>query len=201
MMGFMALTIVPANEAGCDDLAEVFGSRGAAAECQCQRYRLARGESFRSTPVEARVERLREQTACGDPSAPETSGLVAYLDGEPVGWCAVAPRAAYEGLVRNSNQTAWRGRQEDRADQGVWAVTCLLTRVGRRGQGVASGLASAAVDFARERGAQRLEAYPITVAGATWGEEHPGPLEVYLRAGFEVVHRPSKRRAVVAVDL
>ncbi|MCE1180067.1 N-acetyltransferase family protein [Actinomycetota bacterium] len=197
----MSLEIRPANQATWEDLQTLFGERGAAAECQCQRYRLARGESFRGTPVEVRAQRLREQTACGDPRSPGTSGLVAYRDGSPVGWCAVSPRADLAGLVRNSNQTAWRGRDEDRTDPAVWAVTCLFVRPGERGQGVAHELASAAVAFARERGAARLEAYPITVDHADWGEEHPGPLSVYLAAGFKVVHTPSKRRAVVSVDL
>lgn len=194
------IEIMPANNASFEDLADIFGVRGASGECWCQRYRLARGESFRSTPVEDRAERLRDQTACGDPGSDDTSGLIARLDGEPAGWCAVAPRSSYDGLVRNSNQTAWRGRDEDRADPGVWAVTCVLTRTGFRGRGVARALAVASVDFARTRGARRLEAYPITVANANWSEEHPGPLAIYLAAGFEIVHRPSKRRAVVAVD-
>jgi GNAT superfamily N-acetyltransferase len=197
----MTLRVVPANEASCRDLETVFGARSSAAECRCQRYRLARGESFRSTAVEDRAERLRSQTACGDRGAPRTSGLVAYDGDEPVGWAAVSPRVELEGLVRNSNQTAWRGRDEDRGDPDVWAVTCVLTRVGHRGEGVATALVAAAAPFARERGARRLEAYPITVANATWGEEHPGPLPIYLAAGFAVIHRPSTRRAVVSIDL
>jgi hypothetical protein len=47
-----------------------------------------------SVPVAERARRMREQTACGHPDSDTTSGLVAYLDGEPVGWCAVEPRAA-----------------------------------------------------------------------------------------------------------
>lgn len=194
------LRVVPANLAGCADLAAVFGTRGPAATCFCQRYRLAPGEAFKHAPAEDRAERLRDQTGCGDPDAPTTTGLVAYLGQDPAGWCAVAPRSSYPGLVRNSNQTAWRGRDEDREDGSVWAVTCLLTRKEFRGAGVAGALAAAAVEHARERGARALEAYPVTVE-ATFGEEHPGPLSVYLRAGFEVVHRPSARRAVVRIDL
>ena len=59
-----AITIVPANEATCDDLQAVFGSRGSAAGCQCQRYKLQPRESFRSFPVEERARRLRRQTDC-----------------------------------------------------------------------------------------------------------------------------------------
>jgi hypothetical protein len=34
------VTIVPANEASWEDLKAVLGARGAAAICQCQRYKL-----------------------------------------------------------------------------------------------------------------------------------------------------------------
>ena len=124
-------TIVPANEASCDDLQAVFGTRGTAAYCQCQRYKLRRWEAFAKFPVEERAHRLRVQTDCGHPESDTTSGLVAYLDGEPVGWCAVEPRAAYEGLRRN-NRVPWEGRAEDKADDSVWAVTCVFAPAGFR---------------------------------------------------------------------
>jgi len=198
----MALVVVPANRVGCDDLAAVMDSRSSAARCQCQRYRLAPGESFRTVPAEARAARLREQTACGDPRAAATSGLVALLDEEPAGWCAVAPRASYGGLVHNANQTAWRGRREDRDDPSVWAITCLLTRPRMRRRGVATALVAAAVRHARDSGATRLEAYPFVEGAHTLSEEeHPGPLAAFLDAGFTVAHRPSKRRAVVSLEL
>ena len=104
-----------------------------ASRCQCQRYKLRPREAFRSFPVEERADRLRRQTECGHPRSRTTSGLVAYLDGEPVGWCAVEPRTAYEGLVRN-NRVPWEGRGEDKTDDSVWAVTCLFTRAGFRKQ-------------------------------------------------------------------
>ena len=53
------LTIVPANEASWEDLQAVFGSRGPAATCQCQRYKLQPRESFGSVPAEERAFRLR----------------------------------------------------------------------------------------------------------------------------------------------
>jgi len=191
------VTVRSANEASCEEIQRVLGQRGGGHDCQCQRYRLERGESFAHQPVEERRARLEDQTACGDLTATTTSGLVAWLGEEPVGWCAVAPRSSYAGLVRNANQTAWRGRDEDRGDDSIWAVTCVLIRAGFRGRGVSRALARAAVEFARERGAGALEAYPVTVPGATWGEAHPGALGIYLDAGFEVVHTPSPRRAVV----
>ena len=44
------ITVVPANEASWEDLQAVLGTRGGAAVCQCQRFKLQPKESFGSTP-------------------------------------------------------------------------------------------------------------------------------------------------------
>jgi GNAT superfamily N-acetyltransferase len=194
-----AISVVPANEASWEDLQTVFGTRGQASRCQCQRYKLRPRESFRSFPAEERAFRLREQTDCGHPESGTTSGLVAYLDGEPVGWCAVEPRTAYGGLVRN-NRVPWEGRTEDKADDSVWAVTCLFTRAGFRKRGVSRALARAAVDFARERGARAIEGYPMTTKDVIAEELHVGTEGVFAAAGFTEVSRPTRRRVVVRLD-
>ncbi len=191
-----ALAIVPANEASCGDLRTLFGTRGAAASCQCQRYKLGPREAFRSFPVEERVRRLHEQTACGDPGSEKTSGLVAYLGPEPVGWCAVERRARFQGLLRVA-RVPWEGRDEDKADGSVWAVTCLFTRAGFRRRGVSRSLAHAAVAFARDRGARAIEAYPIRAANAILEELHVGTPEVFAGAGLVEVGRPTVRRLVM----
>ena len=194
-----AISVVPANEAGCSDLQTLFGTRGAASWCQCQRYRLRPRESFRSFPVEERVRRLYEQTDCGHPESDRTSGLVAYLDGEPVGWCAVQPRTEYEGLVRVS-RVPWEGRKEDKSDDAVWAVTCLFARAGFRRRGVSRALARAAVAFARERGAHAIEAYPIVTKDVIAEELHVGTPSVFADAGLVEVSRPTARRVVMRLD-
>jgi GNAT superfamily N-acetyltransferase len=197
-----ALRIVPANRATCEDLQTVFGTRGTAAICQCQRFKLAPGEAFKSYPAEERALRLRAQTNCGQPRATTTSGLVAYLDGEPVGWRAVDPRPAYEGLLR-VYRVPWEGRSEDKTDESVWAVTCVFARAGFRRRGIGYALARAAIDFSRGRGARALEAYPmLTKAGEdiTWGELHMGTRSMFAAAGFNEVGRPTLRRAVMRID-
>ena len=52
------MRIVPANEASWEDLQAIFGTRGTAARCQCQRYKLRPNEAFRKFPVEERQFRL-----------------------------------------------------------------------------------------------------------------------------------------------
>jgi GNAT superfamily N-acetyltransferase len=191
--------IVPANEASWDDLQAVFGTRGPAARCQCQRYKLRPREAFRNFPVEERAARLRAQTDSGHPDAEATAGLVAYLEDEPVGWCAVEPRTAYDGLLRN-NRVPWEGRDEDKADAAVWAVTCIFTRAGFRKRGVSRALVRAAVDFARDRGARALEGYPITTKDVIVEELGVGTEGVFAAAGFSEVSRPTKRRMVMRID-
>ena len=58
-------------------------------------------ESWASVGAEELGFRLRTQTDCGHSESGSTSGLVAYLDEEPVGWCAVEPRTAYVRLGRS----------------------------------------------------------------------------------------------------
>jgi GNAT superfamily N-acetyltransferase len=195
-----SLSIVPANEASWDDLRAIFGVRGYAAYCQCQRFKIG-PHGWTELPIEVRMERLREQTHCGDPTARTTSGIVAYLDGEPVGWCAVEPRTAYPRLP--PARVAWKARGEDKDDESVWAVTCFATRAGFRRRGISRALAHATIDFARARGARSLEAYPmITEPGQeiTWGEVHVGARTIFAEAGFTEVSHPTLRRVVMRID-
>ena len=194
------VTIVPANQASWEDLQAVLGTRGDPSRCQCQWYKIPHSE-WRAVPVEERALRLRQQSDCGHPKSGTTTGLVAYLDGEPVGWCAVEPRPTYPRLLRT--RVPWSGRSEDKTDDGIWAVTCFVTRAGFRRRGVSRALARAAVDFARKRGARALEGYPmITEPGReiTWGELHVGSRSIFAAAGFTEVSRPTARRVVMRVD-
>jgi GNAT superfamily N-acetyltransferase len=193
------LTVVPANEASWDDLAAIFGTADAG-RCQCQRYKVL-GWLWRDSTQPERTAMLRAQTACGDPDAEATSGLVGYVDGEPAGWVAVEPRTAYTKL--RTMPIPWKGRDEDRDDHDVWAVTCFVVRKGYRGRGMTYLLAEATIDYARERGARALEAYPMIVAPGkviTWGELHVGARQVFEDAGFRQVSHPTLRRVVMRID-
>lgn len=193
-----ALTIRPANEASWDDLQKVLSST-APANCQCQRYKMRPKECFVSFPAEERADRLRIQTDPGCADAEATTGLVAYLDGEPVGWCAVEPRTAYIGMVRGG-RVAWNGRSEDRTDDGVWAMTCFVTRAGFRRRGISLALARAAVDYARRHGARAVEGYPMTTTNVVLDELHVGTESTFAAAGFTEASRPSPRRVVMRID-
>ena len=176
------LTIVGANQASWADLQAIFGTTGSPGHCYCQFFKV-RDRDWRSFTDQQRHDRLREQTNCGNPHARATSGLVAYLGDEPVGWVAVEPRTAYPRLPRM--RTVWSGRQEDQADDSVWAITCFVTRKGFRRRGVSYALAAATIEFARKHGARALEAYAMeTEPGKelTWGELYVGARQVFAKA-------------------
>lgn len=187
----MAIVVRPVSEALFDDIQAIFGSRGQAARCQCQRYRMG-WSAWKSDNVQGRRELLRDQVV-------EGHGLVAHLDDEPVGWCSIAPRCEYTYL----RQPTWKGRSEDKEDASIWAVTCFVTRPGFRRQGVSRALVAGTIDLARDCGARAVEAYPMKPApgkDVTWGEMHVGALSAFLAAGFRIVRVPSLRRAIVRYD-
>jgi GNAT superfamily N-acetyltransferase len=193
-----SLRIVPANEASWDDIQSIL--TGTAGRCQCQRQRLG-DRDWWHLPVAERAAILREETHCGDPRSAETIGIVAYVDDEPAGWCAVDVRGVY-GRVRGS-PVPWKGRDEDKDDPSVWAIACLVVRKGFRHQGLTYPLVAAAVEHARARGAASVEGYPLLTEGkeVTWDELSVGPLGPFLAAGFREVSHPTKRRVVMRLDL
>ncbi|GAA1948726.1 GNAT family N-acetyltransferase [Microbacterium deminutum] len=192
------IRIVPANEASWDDLQAIL--TGSAGRCQCQRQRLGDHDWFR-IPVDGRAAILREETHCGDPRATETIGIVAYVDDDPAGWCAVDARSVY-GRVRGS-PVPWKDRSEDKDDASVWAIACVVVRKGFRHQGLTYPLVAAAVEHARARGARVIEGYPLLTEGreVIWDELSVGPIGPFVAAGFREVSHPTKRRVVMRLEL
>jgi GNAT superfamily N-acetyltransferase len=172
------------------DVVTVFDGPGDPGRCWCQWF--FRGAQADHAHADANREALQRQVQQRPP------GVLAYLDGAPSGWCAVAPRPGYTRLTRSQ---LLRGTpQEQLADDAVWAVTCFVVRRGARRQGLAGPLLEGAVQLARRGGATVVEGYPVDVARSrrrSAAELYHGPLQVFLRAGFTEVGRPSPDRPVV----
>jgi GNAT superfamily N-acetyltransferase len=182
------LDVRPVTPERWDDLAELAGERGFTSGCWCMWWRVTSKEFDERHGAGLRRDLHRLVDAGPEP------GLLAYVDGVPAGWVAVAPRDEYPRLDRSPKL-----RRLD--DRPVWSITCFTIDRRHRRRGVAAVLLDAAVDFARERGAEVVEAYPIDTAGGKRSSElYTGTLAMFERAGFEEVARrggrPIVRRAV-----
>ncbi len=125
----------------------------------------------------------------------EVPGVIAYHNGDPVGWCAVAPRADYPRLSRSRIL-----KPVD--DRPVWSIVCLFVAKAYRGMGVSSALISAAVDFVRMKGGSTVEAYPVEPKKKMPDAFAFHGLAVsYLRAGFREVVRRSETRPVMRYEI
>ena len=117
-------------------------------------------EYFAGFPAEERADRLRQQTDAGHPESDTTA----------VSWpTSTGSRWAGARSSRGATTRAWsatiaspgQDREEDKADDSVWAVTCFFIRRRLRKHGVSRELARAAVSFARDRGARAIEGHSI----------------------------------------
>jgi GNAT superfamily N-acetyltransferase len=175
----------PERWADVVDLFERPGPRGGTpftAGCWCQYWHL-RGKAYDEGWGAANRARLERQVVSG-----EVPGLLAYVEGAPVGWCRLGPRETFERLERSPKLA----RVDD---EDVWSLVCFSVHVSARGQGVATALLEEAASRAAAAGARLFEAYPVRT-GHHVIDSFTGYLPMFLAAGFEPV-RDAGRRTIV----
>jgi GNAT superfamily N-acetyltransferase len=176
----MALRIEPLTPDRIPDLATLFDQGGDPKWCWCAWFRVRGRDWSNSTAVENR--KVLKTAAKEQDHAP---GLVAYEDDTVVGWVSLGPREDYERL-------AFSKALAPLDEKAVWSIVCFVVGRRSRGQGLAAALLEAAIDYARDRGATTLEAYPVDIAdGARIPSANAfhGTLSMFERAGFKVVAR------------
>ncbi len=175
------------------DVVAVFEGPGDPGRCWCQWF--YRGAKVDRGSADGNREAFQEQVRRRPP------GVLGYLDGMPNGWCAVAPRPTYTRLARS--RTLAGTPADELEDPAVWSVTCFVVRRPARRQGLSGPLLDGAVDLARRGGARVVEGYPVDLGGqkAPAAGLYPGPLPVFLRAGFTEVRRSPQGRPVVRLTL
>ena len=176
----------PVTQKNWKDFEKLFGEKGACAGCWCMFWKLPRKDFTAGQGDSNRLAQKAFVTSHGTP------GLLAYVDGVPVGWIAVEPRSEYPGLARSRvlaplDETA------------VWSVTCFFVAKKYRRQGLTVGLLKAAVEFVRLKGGQVVEGYPVEPK-----QEKTAPVFIYtgvssafLQAGFTEAGRRSATRPIM----
>ncbi|MDO0909832.1 GNAT family N-acetyltransferase [Streptomyces sp. DT2A-34] len=167
----MAIEVRPASV--FEDVRAVLGPKSPQANvCWCLSYRIP-SKLNNELRGPARGEYVAELCRADPPL-----GVLAYDGDEPVGWAAVAPRSA-TSFARN--------RKIPHVDDlPVWSLWCIRVRPGHRKQGITHALIAGAVDFARDRGAPVIEAYPLDSGDAKVDltMAYAGLRKNFERAGF-----------------
>ncbi len=162
-----------------DDLVRLFEHHGNPGYCWCMRWRASSAE-FQKLGANGRRAALQRLVDGGTPT-----GIIACLDGRPVGWCSVAPRETYLALERSKTL-----KRID--DAIIWSVVCFFVDRTVRGRQVSQDLLRAAVRHAVERGAQVVDGYPVE-PGAH-GYRFMGLASTFEKAGFHDATPPGAVR-------
>jgi GNAT superfamily N-acetyltransferase len=168
------------------DFEALFGPQGAYGGCWCMWWRSTRRE-FAQRGNEGNRQAMKALVQSG-----QIPGIMAYHQGQPVGWCSVAPREQYGALERSPVL-----KRLD--DTSVWSLVCFFVADDYRGQKVAKSLIQAAVEYVRSQGGQVVEAYPTQPDDGRLPtvSSFMGVPAIFERAGFEECARPSKRKVIM----
>ena len=161
------------------DLEALFGPQGATDGCWCMYWRLTAPE-WKAGDGAGRKAAFKARVDAGPPP-----GILAYVEGKPVGWVQVTPRADVPRY--NRTRTA---KPTDPDLERTYALTCFFIHRSRRQSGLMTALIEAACAFAKARGAARVEAAPIEPKRPLmWGEGYVGIASAFRAAGFEEIER------------
>ncbi|MBS7633639.1 GNAT family N-acetyltransferase [Candidatus Bathyarchaeota archaeon] len=167
------------------DLEKLFGKHGACGGCWCMWWRLSRAD-FNRNKGEGNRKAFKKIVDSG-----HIPGILAYFDGQPVGWCAVAPRESFPMLERSRTLK----RVDDRP---VWSVVCFFMAKLFRRKGLTVKLLEAAIKYVEAKGGNIVEGYPT---GSAKAQPDPfmytGLASSFRKVGFVEVLRRSRNRPIM----
>lgn len=122
----------------------------------------------------------------------EIPGILAYVNGEPIGWCAVAPREMFPTLERSQVL-----KRVD--DKQVWSVVCFYIAKQFRRKGITVHLLRTAIEHIRKRGGKIVEGYPIEPKKGKFPDvfAYTGLASAFHKVGFLEVARRSETRPIM----
>ncbi len=107
------------------------------------------------------------------------TGLLAFVNNEPVGWCNVNFKEIYE-------KTPIVSEPEDNLKEKIASVVCFLIAPAYRKKGVARKLLNHATKTLKEQGFSWIEAYPRK-GELSDAHSYHGPVSLFSSEGFSVV--------------
>jgi len=138
----------PVTNGRWKDFEKLFGEKGACAGCWCMYWRL------KQSVLDAQKGNGNKRAMKKIIGSGNIPGIIAYAEGEPIGWCSVAPREEFSKL---DNSRILKPVDE----KSVWSVVCFFIHKNHRKKGLSIALLNAAKRFVKSSGGKILEGYPI----------------------------------------
>jgi GNAT superfamily N-acetyltransferase len=181
------LTFEPLTKNNWGKFVQLFGDKGACGNCWCMYYRLKKSD-FREGKVDEGNKRAMKEIVRENKPA----GLLGFYEGQPIAWCAFAPR---EDFIKLEDSRVHK-RIDDKI---VWSIPCFFIDKRFRRNGVSVELLKGVIKYAKENGINIIEAYPTIPTQEKLPDSFAwiGLFKSFERAGFEIVDRTSKNRPMV----
>lgn len=184
--GAGTLECLPLTPDRFTDMETVFGDRGVARRCFCMHWR--RPDGGYGDHRDNR-DRFADIAAEGPPP-----GLIGYIEGDPRGWVQVGPRDDFPTIDRSR-------LLKPVDDLEPWTINCFVVRTGQRRQGIGKGLLSAAITYAKDQGANVIEAYPVDGTRESVVDYFTGTLGMFDEHGFVEIIRRNDTRPIVRLTV
>ena len=181
------LTFEPLTKDNWGKFLQLFGNKGACGNCWCMYYRLKKQDYQEGKQDDGNKNAMKEIVWDNRPA-----GILGFYDGQPIAWCAFAPREDFQKLEKS--------RVHKRIDdQPVWSIPCFFIDKAFRRHGVCVELLKGVINYARKEGIKIIEAYPTTPTQEKLPDSFVwiGLYKSFERAGFAIVDQTSKNRPMV----
>lgn len=162
-------------------LEKLFGPNGACGGCWCMFWRLLKGERYDDVKGPRAKARFKTLVKRG-----KVHGILAFHEGEPVGWCAFERRVELSRLDRSPSLKIVDAER-------VWSLPCFFVQARWRSRGVAAQMLAAADKALVARSAEIVEGYPVKLDQRVPAAfAYTGVTSMFEACGFAVAEVRSK---------
>ena len=181
------LTFEPLSKKNWGKFVQLFGAKGACGNCWCMYFRLKKAEFDEGKHDDGNKESMKELVWDDMPT-----GIIGLYDGEPVAWCAFAPR---EDFLKLENSRVHKRID----DEKVWSIPCFFIAKEYRRMGLSVAMLKSVIEYAKKKKIKIIEAYPTIPTQEKLPDAFAwiGLYKSFERAGFKIVDKTSKHRPMV----
>ncbi|GMO17308.1 MAG: GNAT family N-acetyltransferase [Treponemataceae bacterium] len=175
------IIIKPVSQNNWEDFELLFESKGGPSYCWCMAWRMTKDE-LKNNTKENRKKFIKKRVFANIPI-----GIVCYKNNDAIAWCSIAPRETYKRLGG------------DESINNVWSIVCFYIKKEYRNKGYIEILIQNAKKYAKENGAEFIEAYPVELDSPSY--RFMGFIKTFEKAGFEYIKKAGTRRNVMLYKL